>query len=326
MTDLRGNARVTLMIHNKTGKLIVRKTISKKNKGLYQQLVHVRHENLVNMLSVEETESGCYTYEEYISGKTLTEVLADGPVPEETALRWIKQLCSAVRVLHEQNPVIIHRDIKPGNIMLTSDGVIKLIDFDAAKEFSSDKHRDTELIGTPDYAAPEQYGFAPSGPRTDIYAIGILFHELLTGYKPNEGKANYNGRYKHIIQNCIELDPGKRYRNIRELERQLRWRGIGRIIGKIPGFRTGVWWKILIASAAYISIAVFAFNAVYTNQDFLMMGRAVVTLGPLYLIIANPLQFRERMPLLRSKSKFLRALGFMLYLMIWSYLVSFFPE
>ena len=151
----------------------------------------------------KETEFNCYTYEEYINGETLAEILGNGPISDEKAVHWIRQLCEAVRFLHEQSSIIIHRDIKPSNIMLSFDGIIKLIDFDASKEFTPNQQRDTELIGTPNYAAPEQYGFAASDPRTDIYAVGILLHELITGYKPNEINAPYEGRYKKIIQKCI---------------------------------------------------------------------------------------------------------------------------
>lgn len=164
MTDLSGNENVTLMCHNETKKMIVRKKINGINKELYKQLVHVRHENLVQVMGLEEITSNCYTYEEYINGETLAEIIDDGPILEEKAVQWIGQLCQAVRLLHEQSPIIIHRDIKPGNIMLSSDGVIKLIDFDASKEFTPNQQRDTELIGTPNYAAPEQYGFASSAP------------------------------------------------------------------------------------------------------------------------------------------------------------------
>ena len=267
MTDLSGNENITLICHNETKKLIVRKSISGINKELYKQLVHVRHENLVQVMGLEETEFTCYTYEEYINGETLAQILANGPTCEEKALHWIRQLCQAVRLLHEQSPIIIHRDIKPGNIMLSSDGIIKLIDFDASKEFTPNRQRDTELVGTPNYAAPEQYGFAASDPRTDIYAIGILFHELITGYKPNEINVPYKGRYKKIIQKCTELDPKRRYGSVRELECQL---GMNQIMWfmKLPGFRTGIWWEKVAASVVYIIIAVSMMGAILYRYEF----------------------------------------------------------
>lgn len=267
LTDLSGNENITLMCHNKTKKMIVRKTISGINKELYKQLVHISHENLVQIMGLEETESTCHTYEEYINGETLAEIIAQGSIDEKKAVAWIRKLCQAVRLLHEQSPIIIHRDIKPANIMLSSDGILKLIDFDASKEFTPNKQRDTELVGTPNYAAPEQYGFAASDPRTDIYAIGILFHELLTGYKPNEIHSPHEGRYKKIIQKCIELDPNRRYRSVQELERQLGINGITGFIEKIPGFRTGLWRKKAVTPVVYIIIAVSMTGAVLYRYE-----------------------------------------------------------
>jgi hypothetical protein len=316
LKDLRGNGRVTLMAHRQTGGLVVRKAISGRSMGLYQQLLYARHKNLVEILGIEETESVCYSYEEYINGKTLADVLTEGVVPEKTALEWVGQLCSAARVLHEQAPAIVHRDIKPENVILTTDGVIKLIDFDAAKEYSPNKQKDTELIGTPEYAAPEQYGFAPSDPRTDIYAIGVLFHELLTRSRP-QGITPYKGRYKHIIQTCIQLDPGRRYRSVRELERQIGIRGIGRVTGKIPGFRTGAWWKKLIASVTYFAAAVMAFSVVYEDPDFILFGCLISLCVPPYLLITNPFRFREKMPMIKSKSILIKVMGVLLYILGW---------
>ena len=313
--DLNGNEQTTLMIHRETKKLIVRKKISGINKKLYQQLLHVRHENIVKILGIEETETHCYTYEEYINGKTLTEVLSDGePVSEGQALDWITQLCKAVKILHEHKPIIIHRDIKPGNIMLTSEGIIKLIDFDAAKEYTSGKQRDTELIGTPDYAAPEQYGFATSNPRTDIYAIGILFHEMLTGHKPNECITRYKGKYKNVILNCIELDPERRYRNIKELERQIGARGITR---HIPGFRTGVWWKKVIASVVYFVVVLSALPFVYEEKPIAYLWCFITGCVPPYILGTNFLRCNTKLPLIRSKRTAIKVLGIVLYLLIW---------
>ena len=331
LIDLSGNENITLMCHNETKKLIVRKKISGINMELYKQLVNVRHRNLVQVIGLEESKFNFYyTYEEYINGITLAEILVNGTIPEEKAVQWIEQLCKAVKLLHEQNPIIIHRDIKPGNIMLSSDGVIKLIDFDASKEFTPNKQRDTELIGTPDYAAPEQYGFASSDPRTDVYAIGILFHELITGYKPNEIKSPYQGKYKKVIQNCIELDPKRRYQNVQELERQLGMYEVPGIIGHIPGFRTGVWWKKEVALGAYIIMAILMVISFFSQwnlhenmvKSLFVLGCWIILCLPPYLLITNFLRVWEKFPLLRSRIIIVKALGVILYLLLGLWLFS----
>ena len=324
LTDLIGNENITLMCHNETKKLIVRKTIGGINMQLYKQLVHIRHRNLVQVMGLEETEFTCYTYEEYINGETLAEILANGPISEEKAVRWIGQLCEAVNLLHEQNPIIIHRDIKPGNIMLSSDGVIKLIDFDASKEFTPNKQKDTELVGTPNYAAPEQYGFASSDTRTDVYAIGILFHELITGYKPNEIKFPYQGRYKKIIQNCIELDPKRRYQNVQELECQLGMHEVPGLIRHIPGFRTGILWKKEIALGGYILMAIFMMVSFFSQweshgnivKSFVTLWCWVILFLPSYMLVTNFLCIWENLPLLRSRFIIVKVFGVILYLLL----------
>lgn len=83
-------------------------------------------------------------------------------------------------------PPIVHRDIKPSNIILTEDGRIVLIDLNAARLDDKNRSHDTQLIGTAGFAAPEQYGFAASSPRADLYAAGILTRVLLTGTDAND--------------------------------------------------------------------------------------------------------------------------------------------
>ncbi|MCL2016144.1 MAG: serine/threonine protein kinase [Defluviitaleaceae bacterium] len=230
LTNIGGD--VMVLQHKTTQQLVAQKTISTKNENLYSQLLNLHHPNLVQILGVEiiseeldkSDETATFrTYEEYVQGETLAEIIdaADKPISQETAVNWILQLCAAINVLHSQNPPIIHRDVKPSNIIV-ADGVVKLLDFNAAKDVKPNQLRDTTLIGTPGYAAPEQYGYSASEPRTDIYAVGVIFAELLTGSPEIARLAKLpNRRYKKIIQNCTQLDPKRRYKNIQQLERQL---------------------------------------------------------------------------------------------------------
>ena len=76
---------------------------------------------------------------------------------------------------------LIHRDIKPGNVMLRSDGSVKLIDFDTVRSYKDTKNQDTVLLGTKEYASPEHYGYGQTGITSDIYSVGVMMHEMLTG-------------------------------------------------------------------------------------------------------------------------------------------------
>jgi serine/threonine protein kinase len=119
---------------------------------------------------------------EYIDGYTLEALLErnHGPFAERRVLSWAEQICDVLEYLHSQNPPIIFRDMKPGNVMLTRQGHIKLIDFGIARFFLPTYETDTQLLGTPGYAPPEQYGTTQTDERSDIYALGMTLYHLLT--------------------------------------------------------------------------------------------------------------------------------------------------
>src|SRR5205823_7485733 len=96
------------------------------------------------------------------------------------------QLCTVLHYLHSQQPAIVFRDLKPANIMRTSTGQLYLIDFGIARYFKPGQAKDTVALGSPGYAAPEQYGKAQTTPRADIYSLGAVLHQLLTTRDPSE--------------------------------------------------------------------------------------------------------------------------------------------
>ena len=100
------------------------------------------------------------------------------------ALAIMRKLCDVLKSLHALTPPIIHRDLKLSNIILTSENLVYIVDFDTARYYESGQEQDTELLGTKEYAPPEQYGFGQSDARSDIYALGIIFNRLLTGEYP----------------------------------------------------------------------------------------------------------------------------------------------
>ncbi|HZS79241.1 MAG TPA: protein kinase [Ktedonobacteraceae bacterium] len=125
---------------------------------------------------------------EFIEGETLETYrakLATGCLPFELVLHIGVQLCNVLEYLHSRTPPIIFRDVKPGNIMLTSSGRIYLIDFGVARYFRPGKRKDTIAFGSPGFAAPEQYGKAQTTPRSDIYSLGVTLYQLLSGVDPS---------------------------------------------------------------------------------------------------------------------------------------------
>ncbi len=128
-----------------------------------------------------------YLVMDFIEGETLEQYLErtrSGRLPLEAVLDIGIQLCTVLDYLHTREPSIIFRDLKPANVMRTSAGHLYLIDFGIARHFKPGQPRDTIPLGSPGYAAPEQYGRAQTTPRADIYSLGALLHQLLTGNNP----------------------------------------------------------------------------------------------------------------------------------------------
>lgn len=150
--------------------------------------------------------------EEYLVGDTLAMLLQAGPLTGSQVKNISIQLCRGLHVLHSLGWV--HRDIKPENVMLCPDRVV-LIDFDAARNYVSEKTKDTRVLGTVGYAPPEQYGISETDYRADIYAMGVLINEMLTGEHPSQVLAG--GHWGRIISRCTMINPKKRYASVHEL-------------------------------------------------------------------------------------------------------------
>lgn len=201
-------------------KEIKKDVICRKFKGncdAYKVLRDISFVNLPAVFEVAENENKITVLEEYISGTTVADLLSDGLFNESGVKSIVKSVCDALTVLHFYG--IVHRDIKPENIMVADGGTVKLIDFDAARLYKNGKSKDTKIIGTAGYAAPEQLGLAQSDERTDIFAVGILMNVMLTGEHPS--KKLYTGKLAKVIEKCIQIDPQKRYSNAEELKKSL---------------------------------------------------------------------------------------------------------
>lgn len=149
-------------------------------------LTTLRHESLPRVIDYFSDGSRHYVVEELIDGETLESRLRHGNLPTGIVLECALALCDVLELLHRKG--IIFRDLKPANVMLTRDGAIKLVDFDIARHYKEGKTGDTELLGTPGYAAPETYGAAQSDARSDVYSLGATIHHLITGIDPGENQ------------------------------------------------------------------------------------------------------------------------------------------
>src|SRR5262245_16330144 len=151
-----------------------------------EMLAGLSHPHLPRVTDYFEQDGKAYLVMEFVPGETLLSFLQrEGlPQPQQRVFEWSRQLCDVLEYLHTQNPPIIFRDLKPANIMLTPQGQMKLIDFGIARLFKPGQAKDTQAFGTVGYSAPEQYGRGQTDARSDVYSLGVLLHQLLTGYDP----------------------------------------------------------------------------------------------------------------------------------------------
>lgn len=197
-------------------------------------LKRLSHRNLPRVIDIFSEGARHYLVMDFIEGQTLEQrqqAAGGGALPEGEVMRWAAQLCSVLIYLHHQRPPIIFRDLKPANIMVTPDGQIKLIDFGIARVFQPGRVRDTQVLGTPGFAPPEQYGKSQTDARADVYALGVTLYQLLTGYDPastpfalppaNTRNPNISPSIQAAIQRATQMDREARYQSVADFERDL---------------------------------------------------------------------------------------------------------
>lgn len=205
-----GMSKVWLARDEKLGKLWAVKEISKMNKN-YQELVDedrtlkeleitkdLNHPAIPRVVDIIDEEYTIYIVRDWIDGDNLEDLLEEhGAVKEEIAVAWLIDICDILSYLHNLDPPIIFKDIKPGNIMLDRDGNLKLIDFGISKKFVEGNGQ-TSTLGSEGFAAPEQYkGYVDI--RSDIYSLGVTGYYLLTGKHPQD--------LKYPLQPIRNVDP-----------------------------------------------------------------------------------------------------------------------
>ncbi|MBO9318078.1 MAG: protein kinase [Chloroflexus sp.] len=174
---------------------------------------------------------------EFVPGKTLEAMIRDANAPmlEQQVIGYGIQLCRVLHYLHTRQPPIIYRDMKPSNVIVTPDGVLKLIDFGVARRHKIGKTKDTIAMGSAGYAPPEQYGRGQTDARSDIYALGATMFHLLTAVPPVPLQPPRRGditrinrsvtpETEAIIIRAMDLEREKRFASCLELEQALHKR------------------------------------------------------------------------------------------------------
>ncbi|MCB9713519.1 MAG: protein kinase [Myxococcales bacterium] len=148
-------------------------------------LAHLDHANVVRCLACQELDGELVMVLEYLQGPTLRQVLADrGRLSWTEAASIVVQIAAGLGAAHGQSPPIVHRDLKPENVIVLPDGRVKVMDFGIAKVLEAMRKGTTHSVGTLQYMSPEQIDAGEVGPRADLYALGLVFYELLSGQPP----------------------------------------------------------------------------------------------------------------------------------------------
>jgi eukaryotic-like serine/threonine-protein kinase len=209
----------------------------------------LNHPNIATVYDFERQHDSDFLVMEYIRGETLSDRLCAGPLPEKEVLRLGLQLADGIGAAHEQG--VIHRDLKPGNLRVTSEGWLKILDFGLARAINPASENNaaqtathtTAVEGTLRYMAPEQLRGQTIDGRTDVYAVGSILYEMTTGQVPFDEKlstalveailhqpprpprqlnSSISLRLEDMILKCMEKDSGKRYQSAKELAVDLR--------------------------------------------------------------------------------------------------------
>ena len=199
----------------------------------YRILKDLNHPGLPKVVDCFYDERGHYLVMEYVEGESLQDRFETQKRPFEPGelYTWMQQLLDILEYLHSQSPPIVFRDLKPSNIVITSGGRAKLIDFGIARHFCPGKECDTQNLGTPGFSAPEQYGRKQTDPRSDIYSFGATCFFLLTGQNPEQFSFKFPPAHTFnplippwltsMLAQSLEVEPAKRYRTVSLLKSQL---------------------------------------------------------------------------------------------------------
>lgn len=212
-------------------------------------LATLDHPALPRHVASFEDESCAVAVRTYIEGTPLDRHVRMNELSEQEIAGLVAELCDILAYLHHRPEPVIHRDIKPENVIVRPDGSVALIDFDIARTYRAGREADTVFFGTRSYAAPEQYGFAQTDARADIYSLGVLLRYLLTGSPRDNKNVRVYRPLQKIIDRCTAFDPDRRYADVDQVKKALLAAN-----PRTQGLRIAA----LVASAA-LAVALLAF-------------------------------------------------------------------
>jgi len=181
----------------------------------FEHLQQVSSPYFPHFEEIWEEDGWLCVLEEYVAGQTLEEFCQERTLSGQEYRSIGLQVCDAISVLHNLDTPILHRDLKPQNILIDKSQQIHVIDFDAAREFKANQDKDTVLLGTKEYASPEQYGFSQTDKRSDVYSLGIVLSEIL---KKCDVSDRAKKRVEAVLSRATRFDPKERYEDAAALK------------------------------------------------------------------------------------------------------------
>ena len=302
----------SLVMNQITGDIRMKKTLSHYDENVYFYLFANKDKHIPVIHGLyKDASNNLIVLEEYVQGNTFDIMMSDQNIPAKQKLAYFLDLLEGLNFLHNAPTPIIHRDLKPSNIIITENGEVKILDYDAAKIYKPDSNGDTTFLGTVGVAAPEQYGFMQSDPRSDIYAVG----KMLATTFPNDA------RIQKIALKASSFDPANRYTNARELSDVLGRRLSPNLKLKSPfpppGFRTRKWWKMILAIFFYLFVIALLIN--FHGNDDPMINTACIIITIVLTLISLDIctswtGMFDMLPFVTHKNFFLRSLFKILYI------------
>lgn len=288
--------RISLVQRKTDDQFMVERRLKQGDYFIYKDLMNKKILGIPKIYDVFIEDGWLIVLEEYVEATTLDKLI---PLAFKQAVDVMCQLCDILTILHKHDPPIIHRDIKPENIFI-KDGKVILFDFDIARYYDPSKQKDTTVLGSVGYAAPEQFGFLQTSIQSDIYSCGKLLQVMLSGSLDGEIK----WPYKSIINKALNMDPKNRFKNTQELKDALQFK---RYI--IPGInnpslkgKIGSWILWILNGLLVFDIDVG--NNTTFKSDFLYLCSCFVVIGLVEILFCN------RNTLFVNRPKILRCLLF----------------
>lgn len=237
-----------------------------------RSLAALNHPHIVGVHDFGEAGGYFYLLMEFVDGVNLRQLIESRRLTPDEALGIIAPVCDALQAAHDRG--IVHRDVKPENLLIDRNGVVKIADFGIARmmdepvaEGIHQAIKDppvahTLAVGTPDYAAPEQRSSSPSDHRADIYSLGVVLYEMITGQRPGSGvivppsrSAAVDMRIDEVVLKALQEEPDLRFRTVAEFREQFK-QAKEQMRRNVPERVPERWWKRTRGLVGVISVGV----------------------------------------------------------------------